>query len=101
MDKTPTYGTVRRTKLLDDDGSKVTIEEKFVAGTLNRPVRNHYEIKSRVTSQKEEHALYLAFSDDINSDTTKLDPSFKIEKTQLGKEKGFYYVVTCYTRLEY
>lgn len=95
------FGTQKTTNLLDDDGSRVTVEENIVAGKVNRPVRKYYEIKTRVHSQKDEHAAYLSFSDEIQHDKSLLDPSWRIENSSLGKEKGFYYVIKCYTQLEY
>jgi hypothetical protein len=101
MQDKPQFGTIKAKKLLDEEGSKVTVEEKLVNGQVNRPVRKYFEIKTRVRDQKEEHATYIAFSDSIRNDNSKLDPDFRIEKSALGNEKGFYYVVSCYTQLEY
>lgn len=101
MQDKPLFGTIKETQLLDDDGSKVTTEEKYRAGQVNRPVRKYFEIKTRVRDQNEEHAAYIAFSDSIKTDKSLLDPAFRIETTSLGDDKGFYYVVSCYTQLEY
>lgn len=95
------YGNTQTTVILDNNGSTITSEENIVAGKINRPIRKRYELKVRVHSQQEEHEAYLKFSDDLANDKTKLDPAFRIDKTKLGNENGYYYVVNCYTQLEY
>lgn len=95
------YGATKTTQVLDDQGSTETIVENFHGGDVVKPVRKMYEVKTRVRSQKEEHAVYLDFSDEILRNKTMLDPSFRIEHTKVGNENGFYYTVKCYTVLVY
>lgn len=95
------FGTTEATKLLDDDGSKETTTENYRAGQVVRPIRKRYEIKTRVHNQKDEQQAYLEFSDELARDKSKLDPVFKIERSNIGDKNGYYYVVSCYSMLEY
>lgn len=95
------YGTLETTHILDNNGSTVTKEVNYVKSETNKPVRNKYRIKKRVHNQREEHEAYIEFSNDISRDKSKLDPAFQIERTKLGNDNGYYYVVLCYTQLEY
>lgn len=95
------YGAEHTTKVIDDDGSTVTTKENKVAGEVVRPVRKYYEIKTRVHNQKEEHEAYIKFSDEFAHDKSMLDTTVKIERSKVGDTNGYYYVVKCYTQLEY
>lgn len=95
------FGTQKTTKVLDNNGSTITTEEKYVKGKPNNIVRRYYEVKVRVHNQKEEHEAYVSFSDAISKDKSMREPAFRIEHNKLGDESGYYYVVECYTKLEY
>lgn len=95
------YGTATTTQILDENGSTEITTEKYVKGIINKPVRKAYEIKTRVKSQAEEHEAYINFSDSLSRDKSKLEPSFKIERSKIGDDNGYYYVVECYSVLEY
>lgn len=95
------FGTTKTTIILDDNGSTETIIENYHSSEIIKPVRKSYEIKLRVRNQEEEHRAYIDFSDELQRDKTMLDPCFKLEFTKLGRENGFYYVVKCFTQLQY
>lgn len=95
------FGTTKTTNVIDSEGSTVTTEQKYVKGKVNDIVRKYYEVKVRVHNQKEEHEAYVAFSEAVSNDKSMLDPAFRIEHTKLGNDNGYYYVVECYTKLEY
>jgi hypothetical protein len=67
----------------------------------SKPVRHRFKIREKVTNQREEHEAYVKFSDDLKQDPTMLEPAFEIEHTKAGKDAGYYFVVKCYTKLEY
>jgi hypothetical protein len=95
------FGNTKTTNILDDKGSTVTLEKNIVNNEVKKPIRQHYEWKTRVHNQIEEHQAYLSFSDELAHDKTMLDPSFRIEKTKIGNDNGYYYVIRAYTQLEY
>lgn len=94
------FGSVSKTQVIDDEGSTATRAENVRNGVSLKPVRVDYRIRKRVTSQSEEHTEYMYFSDLVSKDQTILDPAFEIERSRLGNENGYYYVIQCYTRLE-
>lgn len=91
------YGKQKETNTLDENGSTVTKETNFVDHKTVNPVRKRYEIRQRVADKKEEMTEYLKFSDSL--DGTKLDPEFRLEFPSVPGT--YYYVVKCYTELEY
>lgn len=96
------YGASEKTVILDDNGStQSTLVNLYDGGKVSKPIRHRYKIKVKVHSQKDEHEAYVRFSDDLKQDPTMLEPSFEIEHTKLGKANGYYFVVKCYTKLEY
>lgn len=95
------YGKKEITEVLDEEGSKRTQSLNVVKGVASRPVRVRYEIRKRVSSDLEEQEAYFNFSREFNNDKSMLDPAFCIDKSKVGDANGYYYVVCCYTRLEY
>lgn len=95
------YGKVETKRVIDDEGSTETVKEHINNSASTKPVRRAYEIKHRVTNEAEEFKEYADFSRKLREDKGMLDPAFRIEFSKLGDEKGYYYVVLCYTRLEY
>lgn len=98
-DPLPKFGTIRETRELDDIGSKVTTERKYVNSSINYPVRRFYEYRIKVHSKKEEMTEYIRFTDSL--DESRVDPSWRIEQTIHGKANGYYFIVKNYTTLEY
>lgn len=95
------YGAKDTTHVIDDEGSTRTTARNIVNDEIVRPVRQRYEIKTRVHNQREEHEAYLKFSDEFARDRSMLDTYVKIEHSKVGDQNGYYYVVKCYTQLEY
>ena len=93
------YGQIEDEVQLDGDGSTVTIERNYVQRKLAKPVRRRYKYRVRVTNKKEEMAEYLKFTDSLTDD--KLDPAFTIERSKHGDANNYYFVVKCYTILDY
>jgi hypothetical protein len=93
------FGVEKETINLDDSGSTVTTERKIMNSTIVKPVRRYYEYRVKVKDKKEELTEYLKFSDSL--DKNKLDPGFRIEHTKHGDDTGYYFVVKCYTTLDY
>lgn len=97
----PKFGMVETKQVIDTDGSTVTTTEKLRKGIVNPPVRRYYEMRKRVASEKDEFEEYAEFSLDIRNDKSMIEPAFRIERSKVGDLEGYYYVVRCYTRLEY
>lgn len=95
------YGTTETTKVIDSNNSTETTAQNIKNNEIVMPVRKRYEIRKRVSSQEQEHHEYTLFSNELSIDKAMLDPSFKIERSRSGDDKGYYYVVRCYTLLEY
>lgn len=93
------FGTTTETRTLDNNGSVVNIERKYVNGSVNKPIRRKYEYRTKVTNKKEEFTEYMKFSDSL--DDSKLDPGFSIDRTVHGNANGYYFVVKSYTLLDY
>lgn len=93
------YGKERSTTTLDDNGSTQTEERNIVDYQTVNPIRKYYEYRVKVKDKKEEMTEYLKFTDSL--DESKLDPNFKIERSKHGNDNGYYFVVKCYTELEY
>lgn len=90
------FGKITETKI---DGNKTEITQKnVIKGEVKLPVRRRYEERFRVQNQKEELELYLKFSDELDKDRSMLDPEWRIERKSKSND---YYVVKCYTKLEY
>lgn len=95
-------GSHEETKILDDNGSTESSETKYFGkGHKSYPVRHRFRIRRKVANQREEQEEYATFSDDLITDKTMLDPVFEIEHTKKGDEEGYYFVIRCYTKLEY
>ena len=97
----PKFGKVSTTSVIDKEGSTSTFDTNYVNGDVKLPVRNRFEIKVRVCTQAEEHAEYMKFSQELRENPYMLDACFRIDRSSIGDKKGFYYVVKCFTRLEY
>lgn len=95
------FGSEKNTKVIDDNGSTVTNVIDYNKGIPKALSRNKYEIRTRVYTPEEEREQYLSFSYEIEKDPTMLDPAFMIERSVQGNKNGYYYVVRCYTRLQY
>lgn len=90
------FGKITETKI---EGNKTEIVQKnIIRGKVKLPVRRRYEERFRVQDQKEELELYRKFSSELKADRLMLDPSWRIERIPKSNE---YYVVKCYTKLEY
>lgn len=95
------FGEVNKTRVIDGEGSTATTQVIYKDGEPNMPQRVRYEFRSRVKNEKEEQQEYLDFSNEIAFDLKRLDPVFKIERTRRTLDSGYYYVVKCWTTLEY
>lgn len=95
------FGKIEETRVLDNNGSTIREEVNIRESIPTMPIRKHYEIKKKVYNQEQEHSEYIQFSDDLAKDKTMLDPAFRIEHSVLGDQTGYYFVIWCYTRLEY
>lgn len=95
------YGAQKTTQVIDDNGSTITTAKNIVNDEVVRPVRQYYEVKTRVHNEREEHEAYIEFSDDLRKDKSMLDPNWRIERSKIGNDNGYYYVVRCWTCLEY
>jgi len=93
------FGKQTETTTLDDDGSTVSVENNIIDYKTVRPIRKRYEYRVRVADKKEEMTEYLKFSDSLTKD--RLDPEFRLEYTRHGNEHGYYYVIKCWSTLEY
>jgi hypothetical protein len=91
------FGKEEQISTIDEHGSTVTTVRTFKEGTVMRPIKRRFSIRERVNSEQQEYEAYLRFSDSL--DDSKLDPAFCID----GKKPktGYYYVVKCWTTVEY
>jgi len=92
------FGTEKRTKTLDDNGSTATTTNKFVGGKVVKPIVTEYSIKVRVKNALEEAAEYHSFAKEYHTDKTMLRPSFELDFSRIGNENGYYYIVKRYSR---
>lgn len=95
------YGKIKTTKV--EGGLTTHTETNIVDGSAIAPKRVRYEERVRVRNAKEEQEEYLRFSDFVHAspDVDLLTPEFRIEYSKLGQKEGYYYVVKCWSRLEY
>lgn len=84
------FGSEVTRTIMDNEGSTIQTEVFFKNGEqLNATIKT-WNIKVRVNNSTEEMAEYLKFRDRTKS---SIDPTFKIEQSARGNEKGFWYVV--------
>lgn len=95
------FGKIKTTKV--EGGLTTHIEANMVNGSTVAPKRVRYEERVRVSNAKEEHEEYLKFSDFVHShsDADLLSPEFRIEYSKQGQKEGYYYIVKCWSCLEY
>lgn len=87
------YGKVERINTIDGVGSKM-IQSATMHNGHETDVKTRFEIKVRVTSEKEVLEEFLRFRSETES---KSKAEFRIEHTAIGNEQGFFYVVKCWT----
>jgi len=95
------YGSSEKTEILDDNGSTEATITQFYDGKQSRPVRHRYRIKRKVTSHLEEEEVFKEFMRERLTDKTILDPAIEFEYSPKGVKEGYYFVIKCYTKLEY
>ena len=95
------FGEVEKTRIIDENGSTATSQTIYTDGEPRTPQRVRYSIRQRVKDDKQEHQAYIDFSNEVAYDLKRLDPAFMIERTKTSLDNGYYYVVKCYTVLEY
>lgn len=95
------FGTEEVTKIIDEQGSTETASINYREGIPNTPMRRRYMFRERVYTREEEEQMYKDFSKELANKPERMDAAFLIEKTIEGGKGGFYYVVKCYTLLEY
>lgn len=95
------FGEVNKTRVIDQEGSTATTQVIYTDGEPKMPQRVRYEFRSRVKNERQEQQEYLDFSNEVSSNLMMLDPIFKLERTKRTLENGYYYIVRCYTTLEY
>jgi hypothetical protein len=93
------FGTKETTHLLDDEGSTMAKTEKANAGVVAKPVRIRYEIRHRTDKTDLETLARIGYS--LINDPAKLDTALKFEHTKYGDQQAYFYIVECYTLLEY
>ena len=95
------FGKIKTTKV---EGSLTShIEANMVEGVAVTPKRVRYEERIRVRNAKEEQEEFLRFSDFVHSSPNAdlLSPEFRIEYSKQGQKEGYYYIVKCWSCLEY
>lgn len=90
------FGKITETKI--NGNTTEIVQKNVIKGEVKLPIRKRYEERYRVQDQKEELELYLQFSDKLSKDKSMLDPEWRIERIPKSSE---YYVIQCYTKLEY
>lgn len=89
------YGKYFEQNTFDDEGSTVTRETTIVNGE-HTDLKKRYEVRVRVSNEKEELAEYLKFRAETK-DMAKCE--FRIEHTAAANDKGFYYVIKCWNEI--
>ncbi|HET7629983.1 MAG TPA: hypothetical protein VFK03_01275 [Candidatus Saccharimonadales bacterium] len=92
------YGSHERTYIIDDNGSTVSQLINYVKGQPNKPIRNRFKVRHPVDSLDIESLGQMAKR--ILEDPTKLDGTLELDRSVKNGETHFY-VVECYTTLEY
>lgn len=95
------FGKIKMTKI---DGNITShVETNMVNGAAVTPRRARYEERVRVHNAREEQEEYLRFSDFVHShpNADLLSPEFRIEFSKQGQKEGYYYIVKCWSCLEY
>ena len=85
---------------LDENGNVSEIEINIVDSKINYPISHTIEERKKVHNLEEEIEEYKKFSDKVQHSSDIINPAFKIEFSKAGREKGYYFVVKCYTKLE-
>lgn len=101
MKGTPQYGSKDSTKILDEEGSTVTKTTNYKNYEVVSPERNRYKYRHRVTSSDDEDRVIKEFNKLREENPRILDPAIEYSHTADGNKNGYYYVITCYTILEY
>jgi hypothetical protein len=95
-------GSEEITEILDDNGSThATITSYYGGGKTATPRKHRYRLRIKVTSHLEEEVVLREFIKERLLDKTILDPAIEYEYSPKGKRENFYYVIKCYTKLEY
>lgn len=95
------YGSETVTELMDEEGSTMTTTTDYKAGQPKSPKRRKITARVRVFGRDAEREKYLEFSKELEDNPTWLDPNWSIERSLDGEKNGYYYVIKCYTLLEY
>lgn len=93
------YGGTETTYTLDEHGSTITDVRNFHGGNMIETCSKRYKLRVKVHNDREEQEEYAKFSKLISEDDTVIDPTFRIEKSKLTPQKGYYFVVKEYTVL--
>ncbi len=93
------YGTEEQTSILDSNGSTVDTIRNYKRGEVVKPIRRRFNIRQKVVTREDELKAYEEFSATL--DAFKKDPEFKVDKGPLNKGEAFYYVIKCWTTVEY
>ena len=95
------FGKISTTKV--EGGITSHVETNMVNGAVVSPKRVRYEERIRVHNAKAEQEEYLRFSDFVHNhpNADLLSPEFRIEYSKLGQKDGYYYIVKCWSCLEY
>jgi hypothetical protein len=89
------YGKSERITKMDDNGS-VMIESATLHDGVETDVKTRFEIRVRVTSEKDVLTQFLQWRSDTKF-MTKAE--FRIEHTAIGNKEGYFYVVKCWTEI--
>ena len=96
------FGTEAVTSILDENGSTSTAKITYNNGQPKLPVRRSYNFRERVRSTEEANAKYIEFAQELEDNPHMLDPTWlPKERSKVGDDAGYFYVVKGYTLLEY
>ena len=86
---------------LDQDGNATEVEINIAESKVSSPIRTTIEKRVQVHNIDEEIVEYRKFSETVLNDPGIVDPCFLIKTSKVGKQRGYYYVVERYTKLEH
>jgi len=74
LKKTPQFGSIETTKILDDNGSTRTDSTNYIEGEIKRPIRHTYTFREKVFNQLEARQKQEDFMQELEDNNVMLDP---------------------------
>lgn len=92
------YGKYKHTQQLDDEGSYKETEIIMRDGVAVNPSTEYTEIREKVKGDLSAMVVTNTLLEEIKNMPDNVSAGYRIEGYNQKDEKGYYYVVKCYTR---